>query len=131
MIFYGVPQYQLGRLRLSSIQKTKESFSLLVSTRLHITLHAFVVNKLRIYLEARGSNSDIIFLEPPDGKPVGSSSFRHLFTELNYALHLKCSPRYLHNTYLHLRMNAETRDQLISYLVSNTFSQPIASPSHE
>ena len=131
MILYGVPQYQLCTLRLSSLKKINESFSLLVSTKLSFTLHAFVVMKLRLYLEARGANSDIIFLEPLEEKPIQSSTFRHLFKELRYTLHSKIGPWSLRNTYLHLRLNPEVRDQLVNYLISNSNAPTIAGRNHD
>jgi site-specific recombinase XerD len=130
MLFYGVRQYQLSTLRLSAIHNTKESVSLIISTKLSFTLHAFVVKKLRLYLEARKSNSDMIFLDPLTGRPLNHAGIQHLLNELSFALHFKCGPRSLYNTYLHLRQNPDTREQLIAAMLSRVFNHNLASLSH-
>jgi site-specific recombinase XerD len=122
MIFYGVRKYQLRALRLSSIHTTKKSVSLVISTLFSLRLHVSVLRKLRIYLETRKSNSDTIFLESFSQKPVDKVSIRHTLNELSYALHLECTAKILHNTYLHLQQHPEIRESLIKGILSNDFS---------
>ena len=122
MIFYGVRQYQLRTLRLSSIHTTKKSVSLIISTLFSLRLNALVLQKLRTYLEIRKSSSDTIFLEPFGDKPVDNMSIRHALNELSYALHLECTPKTLHNTYVHLQQHPEMRESLIKRILSNGFT---------
>ena len=122
MVFYGVRKYQLRTLRLSSIHTTKKSVSLIISTLFSLRLHASVLRKLRTYLETRRSSSDTIFLESYIEKPVDKMSIRHALNELSYALHLECSAKILHNTYLHLQQHPEIRESLIKRILSNEFT---------
>lgn len=118
MIFYGVRKYQLQTLRLSSIDTTSKPVSLIISTLFSLRLHASVLKKLRTYLEVRSSSSDTIFLESFSEKPVDKMSIRHALNELSHALHLDCTPRLLHNTYLHLQRHQEIREPLIRQILS-------------
>jgi site-specific recombinase XerD len=122
MLFYGVRKYLLRTLRLSSIHTTKQSVSLVISTLFSLRLHASVLRKLRIYLEKRRSTSDTIFLESFSEKPVDKISIRHALNELSYALHFDCTPRTLHNTYLHLQQHPQIRESLIKGILSNDFT---------
>jgi site-specific recombinase XerD len=122
MIFYGVRQYQICTLKLSSFQTSGKSVSLIVSTLFTLRLHAQVLRKLRAYLESRNSSSDTIFLESLGKKPLDYWGIRHALNDLSQALRFDCSPRSLHNTYLYLSQHQEVREPLIKRILSNGFS---------
>jgi site-specific recombinase XerD len=117
MLFYGVRQYQIAGLRLSSIEKLKSSVALSVSRDFVIRLDGFVMEKLRAYLAARRSNADTIFLEPARKKPVDHSIIKIILTELSFAVHVNYTPRLLHNTFLHLQQNPAERRILIERII--------------
>lgn len=118
MMFYGVRQCQICTLKLSSIQTSDRSVSLIISTLSTLRLHAQVLRKLRSYLETRNSSTDIIFLESLGKKPLDYWGVRHLLNDLSQALQINCSPKSLHNTYLHLQQHQEIREPLISQILS-------------
>jgi site-specific recombinase XerD len=113
MIFYGVPQYQLNTLRLSSIHTTKTSVSLIISTQSSLNLHLSVLRKLRTYLECRKSKSDTIFLESFGERPIHKMSIRQTLNELTHVLQINCTPESLRNTYAFLQQHPQTRESLI------------------
>ena len=118
MIFFGVRQCQICTLKLSSIQTTAKSVSLIISTISTLRLHAQVLRKLRSYLETRNSSSDAIFLESLGKKPLDHWGVRHLLNDLSQALQIDCSPKSLHTTYLHLQQHQEIREPLIRQILS-------------
>lgn len=118
LIFYGVRQYQICTLKLSSIQTSDKSVSLIISTLFTLRLHAQVLRKLRSYLEARDSSSDTIFLDTLGKKPLDYWSVRHALNDLSQTLQFDCSPKWLHNTYLHLQQHQEIREPLIRQILS-------------
>jgi len=122
MIFYGVRQYQICMLKLSSIRTIDKSVSLTISKLFTLRLHAQVLRKLRSYLEARGSNSDTIFLDTLGKKPLDNWSVRHALNDLSQALQFDCSPKLLHNTYMYLQQHPEIRESLIKRILSNEFT---------
>jgi site-specific recombinase XerD len=119
MTLYGVPQYQLCTLRLSSIQTSKKSVSLVISTKSTIQLHLAVLRKLRIYLERRKSSSDFVFLESFCEKPIHRMTIRHTLNELNAALNITCTPKSLRDTYTYLQQHPEIRESLIRQILTS------------
>jgi site-specific recombinase XerD len=119
MIFYGIPQYQLSTLRLSSIHTTKTSVSLIISTRFSLHLHLSMLRKLRTYLENRRSSSDTMFLESFSERPIQKTSIRQILNELTHVLQINCTPDSLRNTYAFLQQNPETRESLITQILTN------------
>jgi len=122
MIFYGVRQYQICTLKLSSFQATEKSVSLLVSPSFTFRLHPQLLRKLRAYLEARDSGSDTLFLESLRKKPLNYWDIRHVLNDLGQALQFDCSPKLLHNTYSYLQQHPEIRESLIKRILSNEFT---------
>lgn len=122
MIFYGVRQYQISTLKLSSLQSGDRSVSLIISTLFTLRLHAQVLRKLRAYLEARNSSSDTIFLESLGKKPLDYWGIRHALIDLSQALQFDCSPKSLHNTFVHLQQHQEIREPLIRQILSIGFT---------
>lgn len=118
MIFYGVRQYQICTLKLSSLRASDKSVSLIVGKQFSLRLHIQVLRKLRFYLEARDSGSDMIFLESLAKKPLGYWGIRHALNDLSQALQISCSPKSLHNTYLYLQQHQEIREALIRQICS-------------
>jgi site-specific recombinase XerD len=119
MLFYGVPLYRLCTLQLSSIQVSKKSVSLVISTKFSFQLHLSVLRKLRTYLERRNSSSDIVFLESFCEKPIHRITIRHTLDELNSALKLHCTPKSLSDTHVHLQQHPEIRESLIRQVLTN------------
>jgi len=113
MIFYGVHQYQIPGLKLSAIQHSGKRLALRIGRNETSTLDGFVLQKLRAYLAGRNSNADPLFLEVAKRKPIGYGSLRAIFTELNSALGLKCTPKLLHTTFQSLQQNPEERKKLL------------------
>ena len=122
MIFYGVRQYQICTLKLSSFQATEKSVSLLVSPSFTFRLHPQLLRKLRAYLEARDSGSDTLFLESLRKKPLNYWDIRHVLNDLGQALQFDCSPKLMHNTYRNLQQHQEVRESLIKRILSNEFT---------
>jgi site-specific recombinase XerD len=122
MIFYGVRQYQICTLKLSSFQATEKSVSLLVSPSFTFRLHPQLLRKLRAYLEARDSGSDTLFLESLRKKPLNYWDIRHVLNDLGQALQFDCSPKLLHNTCSYLQQHPEIRESLIKRILSNEFT---------
>jgi len=119
MTFYGVPQYRLCQLKLSAIEATRKSVSLVFSTKSTIQLHLTVLRKLRNYLERRKSNSEFIFLESFSEEPIHRRTIRHALNELNAALHLNCTPNSLRDTCTYLQQHPEIREALISQVLTH------------
>ena len=117
-IFYGVPQYQLCTLRLSSIRTTKKSVSLIISTKSTIQLHLAVLRKLRIYLERRKSSSDAVFLESFCEKPIHRITIGNILNEIKSALKIECTPKSLRDTCVHLQQHPEIRESLIRQILT-------------
>jgi site-specific recombinase XerD len=118
MMFYGVRQCQICTLKLSAIQTSDRTVSLIISTISTLHLHAQVLRKLRAYLESRNSSSDTIFLESLGKKTMNYWGVRHLLNDLSQALQIDCSPKSLHTTYLHLQRHQEIREPLIRQILS-------------
>ena len=119
MLFYGVPQYRLCTLKLSAMQTTKKSISLIISTRSTIQLHLSLLRKLRDYLERRKSPSQFVFLESFSDKPIHRMTIRHTLNELNCALKIACTPLSLHDTYSYLQQHQEVRESLIRQILTS------------
>ena len=130
MIFYGVPQYQLCTLRLSSIQTTKKSVSLIMSTKSTIQLHLAVLRKLRTYLERRKSGSDAVFLESFSEKPIHRVTIGNILNELNSALKIECTPKSLRDTFMHLQQHPEIRESLIRQILTTGSTHHYAGSSN-
>jgi len=113
MIFYGIRQYQIPRLRLSTIQHTGEGIILKVDDRSSIRLNGSVLHKLRSYLSRRSSYADVIFHEPLTSKSLTCASINTLLKELNYYLNLHCTPMILYHTYRELKNHPDGMHQLL------------------
>ena len=122
MIFYGVRQYQICTLKLSSIQMSDKSVSFTVSSSFTFRLHPQILRKLRSYLEVRDSHADTLFLDWLQKKPLTYWDIRHVLTDLSQALQFDCSPKVMHNTYRYLQQHQEERDSLIRYLFPYGFN---------
>ncbi len=70
MVFHGLRQYQIPKLKLSSVQQSNGTIILNVRKGFGIKLEGFILNKLRMYLVMRNSNSESVFLEPFESKPI-------------------------------------------------------------
>ncbi len=130
MMFYGIRQYQVCNLKLSSIEAKEKAITLIISTVSTIRLHAQVLRKLRAYLEARNSDSDTIFLESLGKRPLDYWGIRHALSDLSQALQFDCSPKSLHNTYLYLQQHPEIREPLIREIVSIGFTHKFGAASN-
>jgi site-specific recombinase XerD len=119
MTFYGVPQYRLCELKLSSIEASRKHVSLVFSTKSTIQLHLTVLRKLRTYLERRKSNSEFIFLESFSEEPIHRRTIRQALNELNAALHLNCTSNSLRDTCAHLQQHPEIREALIRQVLTH------------
>lgn len=119
MIFYGVPQYRLCELKLSSFEATRKSVSLVFSTKSTIRLHLTMLRKLRNYLERRKTNSEFIFLESFSEEPIHRRTIRHALNELNASLHLNCTPISLRDTCTYLQQHPEIREALIRQVLTH------------
>jgi site-specific recombinase XerD len=118
MLFYGVPQCKLCTLRLSAIQSSRKSVSLVLSTGSTVQLHLSLLRKLRDYLERRKSPSEYVFLDSFSDKPIHRMTIRHILNELNCALKLTCTPLSLHDTYSYLQQHQEVRESLIRQILT-------------
>jgi site-specific recombinase XerD len=119
MTFYGVPQYRLCELKLSSIEASRKHVSLVFSTKSTIRLHLTVLRKLRNYLERRKSTSEFIFLESFSEEPIHRRTIRQALNELNAALHLNCTPKSLRDTFTYLQQHPEIREALIRQVLTH------------
>ncbi|MBI5021781.1 MAG: site-specific integrase [Ignavibacteriales bacterium] len=121
MLLYGVRQYHIPILRLSSIQQNGQSVIINVNDNFSFKLSGAMLLQLHDYLSSRNTNADRIFHDPLSGKPISISCNRILLQELNYALHLDCTPLVLHHTHLYLKNRHGLMNELlqkISYLHS-------------
>ncbi len=118
MTFFGVRQYRIPTLKLSSIIRTRECLILRVTDRFLVHLPEALLYKLRHYLSIRKSASDIIFLDPLDGNPISPRTVNALLRELKYRFDIGCSPVAIYHTFLHLQAHPEEKDQLASRLFS-------------
>lgn len=121
MLLYGVRQYHVPILKLSSIQQNDQSVIINVNSNFSFKLYGVILAMLHNYLSSRNTNADRIFHDPLTGKPISNSCIRTLLQELNYALHLNCTPLVLHHTHLSLKNKPDSMKELlqkISYLHS-------------
>ncbi|MGB2867279.1 MAG: site-specific integrase [Bacteroidota bacterium] len=114
MLFNGVRQYQIPSLKLSAIERTAKTVSLVVGEKTAVTLDAPILDQLRMYLAVRRSNANTVFVEPLRSHPVDLASLRSLFKELTYALHFECNPKSIYNTYLHLLHHPDERLKILT-----------------
>jgi site-specific recombinase XerD len=121
MVFHGLRQYQIPKLKLSSVQQSNGTIILNVRKGFGIKLEGLILNKLRMYLVMRNSNSESVFLEPFESKPITVSGLMAMLIELRYALTLDCTPKKLFNTYLYLQDNPEEKKRILDIL---TFESP-------
>jgi len=117
MIFHGLRQYQIPKLKLSSVQQLNGTIILNVRKGFGIRLEGLILNKLRMYLVSRNSNSEAVFLEPFESKPITVSGLTAMLIELRYALSLDCTPKKLFNTYLYFQDNPEERKRILEILI--------------
>jgi site-specific recombinase XerD len=116
MVFHGLRQYQIPKLKLSSVQQSNGTIILNVRKGFGIKLEGFILNKLRMYLVMRNSNSESVFLEPFESKPITVSGLTAMLIELRYALTLDCTPKKLFNTYLYFQDNPEEKKRILDIL---------------
>ena len=116
MVFHGLRQYQIPRLKLSSVQQSNGIIILNVRKGFGIKLEGMILNKLRMYLVMRNSNSESVFLEPFESKPITVSGLMAMLIELRYALTLDCTPKKLFNTYLYFQDNPEEKKRILDIL---------------
>lgn len=116
MVFHGLRQYQIPKLKLSSVQQSNGTIILNVRKGFGIKLEGFILNKLRLYLVMRNSNSESVFLEPFESKPITVSGLMAMLIELRYALTLDCTPKKLFNTYLYFQDNPEEKKRILEIL---------------
>lgn len=119
MLLHGVRQYHIPILKLSSIQQNGQSVIINITNDFNFKLNGVIIVRLRDYLASRNTNADRIFHDPLTGKPVSNSCIRLLLQELNYALHLDCTPLVLHHTHVYLKNKPALMNDLlqkISYL---------------
>jgi len=116
MVFHGLRQYQIPKLKLSSVQQSNGTIILNVRKGFGIKLEGFILNKLRMYLVMRNSNSESVFLEPFESKPITVSGLMAMLIELRYALTLDCTPKKLFNTYLYFQDNPEEKKRILDIL---------------
>jgi len=121
MVFNGLRQYQIPRLKLSSVQQSNGTIILNVRKGFGIKLEGMILNKLRMYLVMRNSNSESVFLEPFESKPITVSGLMAMLIELRYALALDCTPKKFFNTYLYFQDNPEEKKRILDIL---TFESP-------
>jgi site-specific recombinase XerD len=121
MVFHGLRQYQIPKLKLSSVQQSNGTIILNVRKGFGIKLEGLILNKLRMYLVMRNSNSESVFLEPFESKPITVSGLMAMLIELRYALTLDCTPKKLFNTYLYFQDNPEEKKRILDIL---TFESP-------
>jgi hypothetical protein len=69
-----------------------------------------------MYLVMRNSNSESVFLEPFESKPITVSGLMAMLIELRYALTLDCTPKKLFNTYLCFQDNPEEKKRILDIL---------------
>jgi hypothetical protein len=119
MIFLGVRQYQIPRLKLSTITRQGGALTIGVSQETKIQIEGPIMTTLRAYLDKRHSNNDVIFLEPESNRPVRTSSISALLQELTYALRIECTPVALFHTYQHFMLYPEVLQRVLDSVVSN------------
>ena len=119
MLFYGVSQHTLCTLRLSAVQSSRKSVSLVMSTGSTVQLHLSLLRKLRDYLERRKSTSEYVFLESFSERPMHRVTIRRTLDELNCALSITCTPTSLHDTFLYLQQHQEIRESLIKQILTS------------
>jgi site-specific recombinase XerD len=116
IILYGLRQYQIPTLKLSSMKRDGNAVVIAVSEQFTRKLDGIVLRKLYRYLKLRDSKADIMFVEPKTGKPVAARSLHSLMIELSYAVRVQVNPRTLHHTFLHLQHHHEDASQLLREL---------------
>ena len=116
MVFHGIRQYQIPKLKLSAIQPSSGTVVLQVKKDFGVILEGLILNKLRMYLVSRNSNSESVFLEPFESKPITAAGLMAMLIELRYALTLNCTPKKLFNTFLYFQDNPEEKKRIIDIL---------------
>jgi len=74
-----------------------------------------------MYLVMRNSNSESVFLEPFESKPITVSGLMAMLIELRYALTLDCTPKKLFNT---ISISRTTRKRRNGYSISSLSNLP-------
>jgi site-specific recombinase XerD len=120
MVFHGLRQYQIPKLKLSSVQQSNGTIILNVRKGFGIKLEGLILNKLRMYLVMRNSNSESVFLEPFESKPITVSGLMAMLIELRYALTLDCTPKKLFNTYLYFQDNPDEKKRILEFIALET-----------
>ena len=116
MVFHGIRQYQIPKLKLSAIQPSSGAVVLQVKKDFGVKLEGLILNKLRMYLVSRNSNSESVFLEPFESKPITAAGLMAMLIELRYALTLDCTPKKLFNTFLYFQDNPEEKKRILDIL---------------
>lgn len=114
LLFLGIRQYHLVRLRLSHIKRDGQQLVLNSPNGAAVHLHGIILSKLHSYVAQRRSTSDTLFLEPNGPKAVTLSSLHSIMTELSCILQIKCTPRSLYHTFLHLQSNPEEEQRVLA-----------------
>jgi integrase/recombinase XerC len=126
MVFHGLRQYQIPKLKLSSVQQSNGTIILNVRKGFGIKLEGLILNKLRMYLVMRNSNSESVFLEPFESKPITVSGLMAMLIELRYALTLDCTPKKLYNTFLFFQDNPDEKKRILEIIALESRSFPNA-----
>ena len=116
MVFHGIRQYQIPKLKLSAIQPSSGTVVLQVKKDFGVKLEGLILNKLRMYLVSRNSNSESVFLEPFESKPITAAGLMAMLIDLRYALSLDCTPKKLFNTFLYFQDNPEEKKRILDIL---------------
>jgi len=119
MIFHGVRQYELTKLKLSHIARSGGTVSLLLGQGRTVRLDPRLLARIRWYLSNRGSNATALFLRHPKRKAVDYPAIQALFIELNVGAGVICSAKSLHETYLQLRLNPAEQRKLLEEILTN------------
>lgn len=116
MTLYGVRQYHIPTLKLSSMKRADNAIVLTVSEQFSLRLEGIVLQKFHQYLKHRDSKADVIFVEPGTGKPIAAKSLHAMMIELSYAEQEQINPGTLHHTFLHLQRFPDDASQLLHSL---------------
>ncbi len=119
MIFHGVRQVELTRLKLSHVARSGRTVSLILGKGRAIKLDPRLLARLRWYLSNRGSNATALFLRHPQMKAIDYASIQALFIELNVGAGVICSAKSLYETYLQLRLRPDEHQKLLNEILSN------------
>jgi site-specific recombinase XerD len=120
IVFLGVRQYQIPRLRLSAITRQDRIMTLKVSEKAAIQLEGPIMARLKSYLNRRDSSNDLVFLEPESNRPVRTSSIAALLLEISYAVRIQCTPVALFHTYQHFMLYPELLAKVLEDITPNS-----------